>query len=67
MAERQDRSIGTVVEEALWEYLQRHSWLLRERDGISKEGEQAKRADVEKEYREQKSLNKSLGGLCPKR
>jgi hypothetical protein len=66
-AEKQGRSMGSVVEEAVWEYLQRQSWLLREREGISKEGEQAKRAELEREYREQKKLNKSLRELCPKR
>jgi hypothetical protein len=66
-AERQSRSIGSVVEEALWEYLQRQSWLLRECEGISTETEQAKRPELVREYQEQRSLNKSLRKLCPRR
>jgi hypothetical protein len=65
VAERQDRSIGSVVEEALWEYLRRQSWLLREREGISKKGEQAKQGEIEREYREQKRVNESLRKVCP--
>jgi hypothetical protein len=66
-AERQNRSMESVLEEALWEYIQRQSWLLREREGISKAGERAKEAELEREYREQKRINKSLRQLCPKR
>ena len=66
-AERQNRSMESVMEEALWEYLQKQSWLLREREGISKAGERAKEAELEREYKEQKRINKSLRQLCPKR
>ena len=45
-AERQNRSMESVMEEALWEYLQKQSWLLREREGISKAGERAKEVCV---------------------
>ena len=66
-AERQNRSMESVVEEALWEYLQRQSWLLREREGISRASEHAKEAELEREYQEQNRINKSLRQLCPKR
>lgn len=67
VAESQGRSMGSVVEEALWEYLRRQSWLMRERVGISEEGEQAKQAELEREYREQKRVNESLRKVCPKK
>lgn len=65
-AERQNRSTESVVEEALWEYIQRQGWLLREREGISKADERAKEVELEREYKEQNRINKSLRQLCPK-
>lgn len=48
-------------------YIERQSWLLREREAITKAVKRAKEGELKREDKEEKRINKSLRQICPKR